>query len=758
MEPTFTAAVAVNDAASGTEGLAIFFVPQVEEMEEKIKLIEQVRKAVASNLGISPSVVVPVRKSEFPKTTSGKIQRNGMKKGLAAGDYDSILKGIDLALANANTVPNWFYRKAWRRKAVSAQKASTPAGGSIVFMDSLGLGDRLCAQSENCVKVLPGASFSKVGPHGYQINPAEPADYRELMKAVTDEGISAQQIVHLWSYRQLAADWAKPDRVQNSLDQGALSLLFLVQALADQPEGKRPARLLAGSSYSQHATKGDKLDCGRSAALGLLKSIPQELPWLACSHVDLQAKNIEQDSQLLLSELQSGQSDREVAWRTGERWVPMLQHVDFRVEKRPSPFKEKGLYLLTGGLGGIGLQVGKYLLKNYQARLLIVGRSPLPERSQWAQLNNSEPVAERVAALQELERYGEVMYEAADTCDATSVQGAVNRAKSRWSSDLDGVIHLAGIYQERLVSDESKQSFESVLQPKVQGSLVLGQLLSPGKLFLSFASVNGFFGGFSVGAYAAANAFQEALAFHQRESAGLDSQCLAWSLWDNTGMSRSFVMKELARTRGYYAIGRDQGMTSLLAALHQDEPGLLIGLDATKQPVRRHLDSERFGLQELAAYFVPQNGSVSRPELESMSIQDRYGVATACNFRALENMPLTASGEIDRQQLAMHGDGSAVEDEPLQTDVERALADVWAEVLELEKIKRNDNFFDLGGHSLSAVQITFKIRQNFNIEFPLKTFLEAPVLSAQAQQLEAKLLEQADSGELEKLMSELGSN
>jgi acyl carrier protein len=76
-------------------------------------------------------------------------------------------------------------------------------------------------------------------------------------------------------------------------------------------------------------------------------------------------------------------------------------------------------------------------------------------------------------------------------------------------------------------------------------------------------------------------------------------------------------------------------------------------------------------------------------------------------------------------------------------------------VLDVDPIRRNDNFFDLGGHSLSAVQITYKIRQTFHIDFPLRTLLEAPVLRAQAQQLQEKLLSQADAGELERLMNEI---
>ncbi len=92
---------------------------------------------------------------------------------------------------------------------------------------------------------------------------------------------------------------------------------------------------------------------------------------------------------------------------------------------------------------------------------------------------------------------------------------------------------------------------------------------------------------------------------------------------------------------------------------------------------------------------------------------------------------------------------------PAEGPLEKQLAQIWSEVLGIESLGANDNFFDLGGHSLSAVQITFKIRQSFHIDFPLQAFLQAPVLRAQAQKLEEKLFEQADASELEKLINEV---
>jgi acyl-CoA synthetase (AMP-forming)/AMP-acid ligase II/NAD(P)-dependent dehydrogenase (short-subunit alcohol dehydrogenase family) len=759
-QPTFTAAVSVSDPSSGSESLGIFFVPQKEDMEEKVRLMEQIRKSVASNLGISPSVIVPLPKSEFCKTTSGKIQRNQMKKSLMAGQYDAILKEIDVTLKNSNTVPAWFFEVGWRQKQLTPIDVAAD-GAAVIFADSKGLGAVLCetlGAKQACVRVEAGAEFAKLGANSYRINPASAEDYSRLMKSLADDGVKISQMFHLFTYGDYTASWVQ-NNVEQSLNLGTYSLLFLAQALGHLQESQRPKRLVVASSQSQHVEAGDAIDATRGMVRALVKTIPQEMSWLVCNHVDLEGKSPATDAEALAAEISSAAMDRESAWRGGKRWVPTLQRAH-AAAKNPIAFKKNALYVLTGGLGGVGLQIAKELLKNHGVRLLILGRTPLPDRSTWQDpAVHKGLLAERIQAYLDLENWGEISYEALDISNVSALQSAVQRATKLWSCELDGVVHVAGVYQERLLAEETRESFARVLASKVHGTLALHQLLKdrPDALFISFSSVNGFFGGFSVGAYAAANAFVDFLAEHQRQMGSPRSRSFAWSLWDETGMSRGFGMKQLARTRGYYSIGREQGLHSFLAVLQQDGAHILIGLDSSKSPVRRYIDETLPSLQQLSAYVVTRDGG-EKTGLESLSVPDRFGNATRCTFQYLKELPLTATGDVCRERLSqLLQERAAGEREPLQTDVERALAGVWTEVLGVEKVGRTDNFFDLGGHSLSAVQITFKIQQVFQVDLPLKTFLEAPVLKAQAEHLERELLAQADAGELEQLMKEMES-
>ena len=709
--PTFSAATAVIDPNAGTEGLAVFFVPQTGRVEQKARLVNEIRKIVANNLGISPAFVVPLAQNEFAKTTSGKIQRNQMRRLLESGDYNSILKELDLELENENTLPGWFYQKTWRRKTIETGAVAGP-GGTVMFVDSLGLGERvrekMMGSGQKWITVHAGTKFEQIESDHFQFDPGNREDYRRVFSAIAAQGTPITQVLHLATYGGIADQWWEPNQFDSSVDGSLIPMLYLIQGLNVLPESHHPIRLLVTSSHSQSIRKGDQFDCTRGAITGLLKTASQELPWLQWGHVDLPGESVDEDVALVLMELKARDRNCERAWRDGRRWVPKLYRVDFsRTSKRkPLPFTQGGFYLITGGLGGIGTHLAKFLLSNYQARLLVVGRTPLSD--QTGSSASSDKANERRKVYEELGRLGCVDYREVDVSDSASLQAAVEDVKRRWNAELAGIVHLAGVYQERGLVDETKKSLDIVLRPKLQGLLALHRLIahSPQALFLSFGSVNGFLGGFSVGAYSIANAFQDSFADFQREL-GLRSYCLNWSLWEDTGMSRGLAMKEAARARGYYGISHEQGIQSMLAVLHRDCIHPFIGLDAGKEAIRQHCEDSSPELQRLRAYFVPRNGAVAVAALEQL-------IPMGCKLQQLERMPINSSGEIDRDELtrlARRGSEARREFIGPRTELERQIARIWQGLLGVKQIGIQDNFFELGGHSLLATQVVARVRE-----------------------------------------------
>ncbi|MHC5823303.1 MAG: SDR family NAD(P)-dependent oxidoreductase, partial [Nostoc sp.] len=495
-------------------------------------------------------------------------------------------------------------------------------------------------------------------------------------------------------------------------------------------------QLLFVSSYTQSTQPTDNIAYEKSPVLGVIKSIPQEIPWLNCRHIDLTPNSLEVNGNYLLQELQVLSKEQEVAYRNGQRLIAGLEKVNLKDKpKQKLPFKSRGMYLISGGLGGVAVEIAKYLIKFFNAKLLLVGRTDLPNEDITSNL--STEILEKVKLYQELKQLGTVVYEAVDICDFQALQQVVEKVKANWGSQLDGVIHLAATYQEKMLVDETPQSLAAILRPKVLGAWVLHQLLNKQEegIFISFSSLASFFGGATISAYAAANNFLESFNQYQRSIGGLHCYCFAWTIWRDTGINKGYQRQEITRAQGFYEMSRQQGLYSLLTGLYHDQPQMIVGLDGSNPKIRR-FTSEFPGLQKLTAYFTTSNGSAV-PELSDFTVRDRFTTTVNCDFVQLSQMPLTAKGEINRDLLArgMTRTGAIAP----QNETERQIAQTWQEVLGIPQIGIHDNFFELGGNSLLAFQVISRLRETFSVELSPNRFFASPTVAGLGESLEALL-------------------
>lgn len=758
VEPTYVGACGLASDAKGTEKLAIFFTPQ--QSENKLELTKKIKTQVSSNLGINVEYVIPLEQQDFLKTTSGKIQRSLMKKMLAKGEFDKLIKELDIQEENNFTIPDWFYQKVWQRKQGKPQsQLSDPQSVVLVFTDKLGLGQKLCEKldinSQPYIQIEPGSTFTKVNDTHYIITPDEREQYQKLKESLVADNLKIQTIIHLWHYDEYQENIPDAEALEIAQTTGIYSLLFIVQTFAHQSEDY-PLRLFYVASHSQSLNPQEPIAYQKATVPGLLKTIPQEIPNWRCRHLDLPLESLEVNSTRILEELTIDTKDSEVAYRNRERWVLTLEKLNLpSLPKQSLPFRTGGTYLISGGLGGIGVEIAKYLLQNYQAKLLLLGRTPLPESDCWeTYLQQRDRVAEKITAYQQLQQLGrEVIYQTVDICNLTAVQQVVQQTLSQWNTQLDGVIHLAGLMQERLLMEETPETLAPVLRPKLLGTWVLHQLVEkqPHSLFINFSSINGFFGGTTVGAYGAANSFLDAFSYYQRAHTQLNSYCLAWSMWDELGMSRGYQMKQLSEAKGYLPVGLSQGMSSLLASLCHTPAELMVGLDGSNFNIRR-FTTVSDSWQQLTAYFTT-NGK-GQPNFDDLDpqVKDMVGQPSSCTLVQLETMPLTETGEIDVELLL--GSKTQQRVKP-RNEVERQIAQIWQEVLEVSQMGIYENFFALGGNSLLATQVISRLRQAFGIDIHLTILFQSSTIAKLAEAVVEQQLDQADIELLEQILAEV---
>ncbi|WP_033334922.1 SDR family NAD(P)-dependent oxidoreductase [Scytonema hofmannii] len=747
VEVSYTAACAVRQPGINTDQLAIFFNTLLSEGTSLVTLLKEIRTSVVNRLGVNPDYLIPVEQEIIPKTAIGKIQRSQLSQRFNKGEFQSIIKRIDILLGNTNTIPDWFYRQVWKPKypITTLNSSLTVTHSTLVFLDSFGLGTYLCQiLSEHnlpYITVSPGEDFQKINGSHYTITPGQAKDYQLLIESLAAANIPIGQILHFWTYDQYIGEVKSLDALEQAQEHGIYSLLFLVQALAKVQGLDNSVQLILISSHIQSIFSDDPITYEKSTVLGLLKTISQELPKVNCRHIDLPFGKVETNAACILQEMQVFSKEREVAYRNGQRFIPRLEKVDLTDEpKSPVTFKQGGTYLITGGLGGIGIQIAQYLLKHYKARLLLVGRTPLPNKSTWnAHLEREDALTQRLQAYQQLEKLeGEIIYEAVDICDLKQLQIIVEKTKYRWQKNLDGIIHLAGTFHEQLVLKEQKENLAAVLRPKVLGTWVLHQLVkdSCDTIFINFSSVNGFFGSTAVGAYAAANSFLDRFSHYQNSKSELASYCMSWSMWDETGMSQGYQMKNLTRAKGFYIMSSSQAISSMLASLQHQQGHLFIGLDGSNQNIQRW-QSSAFGLQKLTAYFTVSSSEkvVNLPDLQ---LQDRFGTSFTCNLIPLDEMPFTVSGTIDKNKLIRqfnHQEANA--NVAPRNEVEKQMAQIWHQVLGIPLLSIHDNFLEMGGNSLLGTQLISRLRDAFSIELSLRDLFASPTVSALASNIQA---------------------
>jgi NAD(P)-dependent dehydrogenase (short-subunit alcohol dehydrogenase family) len=713
VEPTWAAACAVGDAGSGTEGVAVFYVPRGAGSDPVIdaQQLKAIRAEVTSNLGLSPQYVIPIGRDQFPKTTSGKIQRTRLKERLDAGEYDGLVKRIDLALENANTLPSWFFRKVWRPREVL--KASYLSGQTVlILLDADGLGrglsERLRRAGVRAVEVETGHEFMRVSADAFRVDPRSVISWSRVFDA-------AMPVACVLDLSDLQAFRTSNHAVQDSVAR-ATSLLTIIRALATSRSARGDddaVRFLVACGSETSDDQG----FGRTQLAALLRTLAFELPWLNTRQVELPAMNRERALERMSSELTDLSSEREVKYRGDGRFVPRLERLD--VETPAPPIASDRLYAISGGSGGIGTLLARRLASDYRARLLLIGRS------------SPETVADAITSLEAF--HDRIHYAPVDICDREALESEVARAERLFGSPLAGVFHLAGTYHERLLLDEMAAGLEDALRPKLLGGLNLARLLQDrgGGLFVAFSSLNGSFGGFGVGAYSAASRSLEELCDQLRQ-AGLRSYCLEWSLWHQVGMSGGRDSAGAAAARGYLSISPERGVTSCLAMLRRAPGHHLIGLDSSRPAVRRLLDRESEPVQILASYYEGEPGLVA-----GEPIADRFGTESRCELVALPELPRDAAGRLDPGRLTQTGltPRGTVHEEP-RGEIEERLAAIWREVLTISRLGRHDDFFELGGHSLAATQVVARLGAAFGVDLSVSDLFSARTLARCAERID----------------------
>ncbi len=698
IERSFTAACAVADPrAVGGEGLAVFFVPRDDHDAALAETLRAVRQRIVRDLGIGPAYLVPVSPPEIPKTSLGKIQRRALQAALAAGKFEATLRRVDLLTAGDNTVPRWFFRRLWRPRPL--QQPATIASGPAWL---LGGNDAVSAALQRAWAPDPLRCLARI----------EDIDLPDPDLAIS--GGVALQLLCLWPTRPVDAGADLATMVASACARLAALVAWLT-ALS------RPVRLTLVTRGAQAVLPGECADPLQAALAGLLRSAARESASLQCLHIDLAvAIDAEADAQAISAELGAAPRAPEVAWRGIRRLVPVLRPWTgplplpadaAAVQRSARPLLRRGgHYLISGGTGGVGAVLAMWLVREFDARVLVLGRRTGP----------SMPGTERVAV---------------DVADSAALQLAVAPVLSGWGGGLDAVFHLAAVLHESTVAGETEAGLRAQFGPKLGGAVALAQLARAHDAagLVLFSSIVGELGGAQFGAYAASSRALDALA--GTGTLDVPVWSIGWSAWRDTGLNRQYGASEPLRAMGGLPLDLTPALASLRVLLADGPGATLVGLDGQHPAIAWRGDTAPVApALQIVAEGEP---AAVRAAAATLSLRDRFGAPVAVRARAVAVMPLTADGQIDRDALGQPGTAAMAFRVPT-TATELALAEMWRRVLGVDGIATDANFFELGGQSLLATQLLSAVGRRFGVRWQLRDIFELPTMAEQAARLDIR--------------------
>lgn len=472
----------------------------------------------------------------------------------------------------------------------------------------------------------------------------------------------------------------------------------LISALGSYADKNAVKRFVCVTCMSANVLGSEESAPNHAYLYGIMKTAVWEYPQIRFRGVDLESWL---DIACIMDEMTIDDGAFAVAYRKGTRYIEILRKMEQPLRQSPAlPLIENGVYVITGGLGGVGMEIAQHLVNRGATHIALLSRSGCITEDPDASSMLSEKTSVYIRQAERIKQWKlagvNVVVMKADVTSESQMEKAFSQLRQRYGA-ICGVFHCAANSEGGCISDIPYETFIQWMAPKVRGVHILEKITREDTLdfFVVFSSAITIIGGYGSAAYVAANAYLVAFAQAMRRR---KITVIQWPAWLHTGIAeRTKIDVERELFSPLQPVEATHAMETIITS---GIPSAIVG--------RIYKQSLVFELGKQLPFVIENDGE-----------QEVQGIVPEC-----------------RHKYDVHLTGR---DDDRYSPLERKIATAWAGFLETNEIDLDDNFFELGGDSISAIRIVNEIKSGIDGHFELRDFLGHPMIKAQAKHLEEKI-------------------
>lgn len=607
---------------------------------------------------------------------------------------------------------NLIFQTVWQPVSIEEKPFIPQDGDVLLFKDREGRSDRLATllrkEKRRVIEVEMNGhlSFQKLEDARYSINGSE-SDFDRLAAELSSSHIT--RIVYMPGFCTDQNVMATIEDLRYELEIGVYGLFYLVKALV-QNKYRQMLDIILITRMAQRVLPDDRVAPANSALTGLGKVVPAEYSNIRVKSIDLDHIT---DVACTVAEIFEQRSNYSVAFRRNQRYLEIFERKSLAAKVEPPiPIQNEGIYIITGGMGGIGLELAAdWVNQNNRVNIALLGRSPLPEREHWEtiiKVNKDTKLCAKLSKIVKLEKQGanfEIVV--VDVSEVALLEQALVHLRSTYGK-IRGIVHAAGIPGDGFLIRKDRKTVEEVLNAKIVGAWALDRLTRNDKLdfFVLFSSINSLMGEAGQGDYTAANAYLDAFA-NFRMQQGRKTLSICWPAWKETGMAVAFGANH--DDGPFKAIRTEHALNVFHEALRHYQGRIIVGEINPKATVFARLNEFPFRLSPLLQAEIERQRDRTAAGRDSKNEQSS-----------------------DASQVRLKGKG--IDDYSV---VEQQIATIWRDTLGFEEFHVSDSFFDIGGNSILVTNVQKRIDELYPGKVAVVDLFTYPTIEELAQYMSA---------------------